>query len=235
MLRAAVALLLLANLAFFVWARGGLAPGFPAPQHGEREPQRVAGQVQPDLVRVLPATAASAAVRAARATATACLEAGPFRQGDVVAAEAVLSAALTPASGAEGGWVREPLPAPARWRIYAGRVADAAARRTREAELRRLGLSFELLQAPAEGAPGLVLSPPYATREEADQALAALSAPGRATPPLRGARVVQLPAPPEAYVLRLPRATAEQQQRVQTLAAEALAGGFRPCAGAPTP
>lgn len=152
MLRAAVALLLLANLAFFVWVRGGLAPGFPPPQHGEREPQRLAGQLQPELVRVLPATAASAAVRAAAAAATVCLEAGPFRQGDVAAAEALLSAALIPASGAEGGWVREPLP-----------------------------------------------------------------------------------APPEAVVLRLTRATADQQQRLQALPADALAGGFRPCAGAPTP
>lgn len=235
MLRAAVALLLLANLAFFFWVRGGLAPGFPPPPHGEREPQRLAAQVQPELVRVLPATAASAAVQAARAAVAQCLEAGPFKPDGVAAAEAALTAALTPASGAEAAWVRVPLATPPRWRIYVGRMADAAARRTREAELRRLGLSFELVQAPAELAPGLVLAAPYATREDAESALAALGAPGRPTPPLRGARVLQWPVSPEAFVLRLPRATAEQQARLQTLPADALAGGFRPCAIAPKP
>jgi len=109
MLRALVLLLVLANLLFFVWARGWLAPGWPPPRHGEREPERLAAQVRPDLVVVLQPQAASAAVLAARAAADACLEAGPFDSAGAAAAEAALTAAGLP----EGAWQRQPEAPPA--------------------------------------------------------------------------------------------------------------------------
>ncbi|MDO9074190.1 MAG: hypothetical protein Q7U73_13090 [Rubrivivax sp.] len=226
MLRTVVALLLLANLAFFAWTSGGLAPGFPPPRHGQHEPERITAQLNPELVRVLPPTAASAAVVAARAAAARCMEAGPLGEDDIVAAEALLATALTPASWPAGSWARETAPTPPLWLVYAGRVPEAAARRAREAELRRLGLEFELLQAPAELAPGLVLGR-HATRAEAEAALAVLAA---ASAPLKGGRVVSLPASRPMSVLRVPRASAEQQARLQVLPVEAFAGGFRPCA-----
>ena len=226
MLRTVVVLLLLANLAFFAWTRGGLAPGFPPPRHGQHEPERITAQLNPGLVVVLPPGAASAAVGAARAAAARCMEAGPLREDDIVAAEALLATALTPASWPVGSWVREDAPRPPLWLVYAGRVPEAAARRAREAELRRLGLEFELLQAPADLAPGLVLGR-HATRAEAEAALAALAG---ASAPLRGGRVVSLPAPPPMSWLRVPRANADQQARLQALPGEAFAGGFKPCA-----
>ncbi len=231
MLRAVVALLLLANLAFFAWTRGALAPGFPPPRHGEHEPERITAQLNPQLVVVLAPTAASAAVVAARAAAARCMEAGPLGENDIVAAEALLATALTPASWPAGSWLREPAPPPPLWLVYAGRVPEAAARRAREAELRKLGLEFELLQAPPELAPGLVLAR-HATRAEAEVALAALTG---ASTPLKGGRVVSLPAPPAMSSLRVPRANADQQARLQALPAEAFAGGFKPCAGAVRP
>ncbi len=231
MLRTVVALLLLANLAFFAWVRGGLAPGFPPPRHGQHEPERFTAQINRDAVVVLAPGAASAALVAARAAAARCMEAGPLGEDDIVAAEALLATALTPAAWPAGSWAREEAPPPPLWLVYAGRVPDAAARRTREAELRRLGLSFELLQAPAELAPGLVLGR-HATRAEAEAALAALAG---ASAPLRGGRVVSLPAPPPLSWLRVPRATADQQARLQALPGEAFAGGFKPCAGAARP
>lgn len=53
MLRPLVLFLLLANLAWFAWAQGLLAPlGFgPTPQ---REPQRLERQLRPELLRVEP-------------------------------------------------------------------------------------------------------------------------------------------------------------------------------------
>jgi hypothetical protein len=159
------------------------------------------------------------------------MEAGPLGENDIIAAEALLATALTPASWPTGSWVRDAAPTPPLWLVYAGRVADAAARRAREAELRKLGLEFELLQAPAELAPGLVLGR-HATRAEAEAALAVLAG---ASAPLKGARVVSLPAPPLQAWLRVTRATAEQQARLQEMPAEAFAGGFRPCAGAARP
>ena len=65
MLRALLALLLLANLLFFGWAGGWLAPAFPAPGAGDREPGRLAAQVAPERVTVLAPAAASAALAAA--------------------------------------------------------------------------------------------------------------------------------------------------------------------------
>ena len=102
MQRAAVVLLVAANLVFFAWARGWLAPMWPAPVHGEREPARLAAQVRPEAIVVLSAKAASAAVSAARAASMAageaelCLEAGPLAVAEVAAAEAVLVQAGVP-------------------------------------------------------------------------------------------------------------------------------------------
>jgi hypothetical protein len=104
MLRALVVLLLLANVLFFGWARGWFAPGWPPPRHGEREPERLAAQVRPELITVLPAAAASEAVQAARAAAEVCLEAGPFDAEGLAAAEGALAlAGLLP-----GSWERQP-------------------------------------------------------------------------------------------------------------------------------
>ena len=102
MQRAALVLLVAANLTFFAWARGWLAPMWPPPVHGEREPARLAAQVRPEAVAVLGAKAASAAVSAARAASMAageaelCLEAGPLVAAEVAAAEAMLVQAGVP-------------------------------------------------------------------------------------------------------------------------------------------
>lgn len=102
MRRAVLVVLVGANLIFFAWARDWLAPMFPAPLHGEREPARLAAQVRPEAIAVLTPKAASAAVSAARAASMAageadlCVEAGPLVAGDVAAAEALLVQAGVP-------------------------------------------------------------------------------------------------------------------------------------------
>ncbi len=226
MLRIAVAALVLANLLFFVWARGWLAPGFPPPRQGESEPERMAQQVRPELIAVLPAKAASAALNAAREASAVCLEAGPFGADQVEAAESALAAAQ-PASGA---WTREAVAAPPpAWLVFAGRYADAEARRAREQELRKLGLETETLAEPPELAPGLVISR-HASRQAADTALANLV--NRKS--LKGARVVEMPAPPPRYWLRAARADAELATRLKALPGESLGGdGFKACASPP--
>ena len=227
MLRTAALLLVLANLGFFAWTRGWLQPGFPPPRHGEREPQRLTAQVNPGVVTVLPALAASAAVVAARAAAAVCLEAGPLAEREMAAAEAELQAARLP----EGSWAREGAPPPLLWLVFADRWPDAETRRARMADLRKLGLEVEVLTAPAELAQGLVISR-HATRAEAEAALAALAT---GTPLLRGSRVAQLPSPPAVQWLRVERADAELQARLKALPAGPLAGGFKPCGASGVP
>lgn len=218
MLRALVGLLLLANLAFFAWTHGALAPVLPPPHQGEHEPERLAGQVRAAAVTVLAPQAASAAVSAARAAAAVCLQAGPFDEAELASAEAAVASAPLPA----GSWTRQALPVPPLWLVYAGKPAEAAVRRAREDELRKLGLAFEPLAAPPELAPGLVLSR-HDSREAAEAALKALPV------TLRGVRVVSLPPPPQRQWLRVPQADSEAQARLQALPSATLAGGFKPC------
>lgn len=224
MLRAAVALVLLANLVFFGWAQGAFEPAWPAPRHAEAEPQRLARQLRADAVTVLTPKAASAAITAARAAAAVCLQAGPLPEADLPAAQAALAAAALP----DGSLQREPAAPPPPWLVYVGRWPDAATRRAREAELRKQGLAFEEILTPAELVPGAALSR-HASREDAEVALAALAA----SQPVRGARVLAQPPPPPQFWLRVPKADVDQQARLLALPPEALAGGFRPCA-APT-
>ncbi len=220
MLRLLVAVVLVANLLFLGWVQGWFAPGFPPPRHAEREPDRLAAQVRPDTVAVLPPSAATAALKAARAAAAVCLEAGPFASAAADAAEA----ALTPANLPDGTWQRVQEPPPS-WLVFAGRYAEAAARRAREDELRRLGLAFEPLAGAGELSPGLVLSR-HPRRDEAEAALRAL---GAASAP-KGVRVVELPQPDPRFWLRVARADEELAARLKAAGGAALGEGFRPCA-----
>ena len=220
MLRAVVFLLLLANALFFVWSRGWL--GEP-PRHGQSEPGRLAAQVRPEALNVLPPRAANAAVQAARAEALVCLEAGPFAggglQSELGAAETLLNQSQVPT----GAWARVEPPAAPVWWVFAGRYPDPPLRASREEELRKLGLSFERIDTPADLAPGLVLSR-HGSREEADGWIK------KAPVGLRGVRIVALPAPAPSVRLRVLRADAELAERLRALPAAALAGGFKPCA-----
>lgn len=208
MLRALAALLVAANLLFFAWAQGWLAPVAPLPAHGQREPQRLAAQVNPEVVRVLSPQAASAAQ-----ASIACVEAGPFADADVGGAEQALAAAgLAPEA-----WRRREVQQPPVWLVYIGRL-DTAALRARADALQRLRVPYQTLQSPPELAPGLQLSR-HDRREDAERALAQAGERG-----VRGARVVALPPPPLQHWLRVPRAEAETQTR---LAAAELPGGLR--------
>lgn len=219
-----VGLLLLANVIFFAWARGWL--GDP-PRHAEREPGRLAAQVRPEALTVLPPTSATAAVQAARAAAVVCLEAGPFvgesAQDDLSVAEALLVQAQVPANA----WTRiDPSAAPV-WLVFAGRYPDAPLRAAREEDLQKYNIRYERIDAPADLAPGFVLSR-HGSRDDAEAWIRA-----RAPAGLRGLRVVQLPAPAASYRLRVPRADSEQAERMRALPADLLAGGFKPCAARP--
>ena len=57
MLRALVALLVLANLGFLALSRGWLEPMLSLSVRGQHEPQRLAAQINAEALRVLPAQA----------------------------------------------------------------------------------------------------------------------------------------------------------------------------------
>ena len=124
----------------------------------ERDPARLTQQIHPEAVRVLPSTAAVAAVatRSAAPTASAvaggalqCLEAGPFAASAVDAAERALTAAGLPA----GSWVRTRQAVAAVHAVVLGPYGSGEALQKKREELGRLRLtSLEALDLPVDGA-----------------------------------------------------------------------------------
>jgi hypothetical protein len=114
MLRVLLLVLLLANLAFFVWSQGGFGATSGATA-GDHEPERLARQVRPEAVQLLtppvaasaPAAQASAASAAANPASAADAASAPSAPASdaassPAAAEASASASI-PASAASAG------------------------------------------------------------------------------------------------------------------------------------
>jgi hypothetical protein len=93
-LRALLAALVVANLVFFAFTRGYLDGPLGVHSLGDREPERLAHQVQPESIRLLPTSPAASAVAVAVAMPTTCLETPVFAAGESAAVEAVLASNL---------------------------------------------------------------------------------------------------------------------------------------------
>lgn len=108
-------LLIVANLGFCAWTRGGFGESLPPPPGAaQREPERLRQQVRPESIVVLSPKAASAAL------------------AQIAAAEAAASAAASP-SGASASGVVQTLPgtngaAPPGGASSAGKAAPARPR-----------------------------------------------------------------------------------------------------------
>jgi hypothetical protein len=213
--RALIALLLLANLAFFAWTQGWLDSVVGVRSIGDREPERLQRQVRPELIRILPASAAGALVP----VALACLEAGPFSDAELAAAQAAAQAAL-PA----GSWATVRLEQPGSWIVYMGRYANREALTKKEDELKRRSAPYEEVREPPALAPGLSLGR-FEQRAAATAALEQFAQQG-----IRSARVVELAPASTRSVLRVERADAALSTRLAALKAEALGRGFTACA-----
>jgi len=98
MLRALLVLLVIANLVFFAFSRGSLDGLLGLRSLGDREPERLANQVRPQTIRLLPVGGAASA--APIDPGVSCFETPTFTAGDAAAVEAALAANL-PA----GAWV----------------------------------------------------------------------------------------------------------------------------------
>jgi len=92
MLRGLLLVLLAANLLFFGFSRGWF-DGFAGLQsHGDREPERIANQVHPASIVLMPMASAPPG------TSGSCLESAPVAGAEAAAAEAALKGALPPGS-----------------------------------------------------------------------------------------------------------------------------------------
>lgn len=217
MLRSIVAFLLLANIAFFVWSQGWVDGLVGVRARGDREPDRLARQVRPESVRLLTPQAVAAASSAAEGRFM-CLEAGPFDDAGISAAESAVSSVL-PA----GTWSRQSQEQPARWIIYMGRYANREAQEKKEQELSRIKVSYEEITGYPSLEPGLSLGR-YPNRNAADEALQKLSERG-----LHTGRVIELAKASTQYTLRVDRADQDLATKILGLKLDGPGKGFSAC------
>ena len=217
MLRALVALLVLANLGLYAWGRGWL--GDPARAPDAEGVARQARQIRPQSVVILSPTSARAA-----AAGLACLEAGPFTASQVGPAEAVLQP-LLPA----GSWTDLRSERPAVWTVYMGKYATPELMARKQAEVGRTRIEFEEVRGAPELEPGLALGR-FDSREAAERALAQYTLRG-----LRSARVTELVPGTTSHLLRIEKAGSAVLAQATALRSEALGNGFTACASAEPP
>lgn len=212
MLRLLVLLLLLANGTWYAWAHGLLQPWGFAPAQ-QAEPQRLAQQIRPEALRLLPREEAQ---RAEAPRPPECLQAGLLED----AAAAPLRQLL--AGWPAGSWQLEPVVEPGRWIVYMGKYPNADAVTRKKGELRQIGVSFESLANP-ELEPGLSLGG-FATQAEANLHLERLSGRG-----VRTAKVVQERPDARGQRLTLPALDDGLRGRLDELRPALGGKALRPC------
>ena len=233
MLRLLVLLLLLANAAFFAWAKGSLAAFGLAPV-AQSEPQRLEQQIRPEALRLhipeappappdtdtaapansLPAASSPTSSLAAPLLAVSsntspasCLQAGLYNEEQTATLRSRLQS-LLPADS----WVIESSVEPARWLVYMGRYADKEALDKKKAELRMRQVAFQPLNNPALE-PGLSLGS-FAVQADAEAELVRISQQG-----VRTARIVQGSPELRGQRLKFPAADATLRAKL---------GGMKP-------
>jgi hypothetical protein len=228
MLMRMILLLILANVGFFTWSQGWLDGLTGVRAQGDREPERLARQVRPESVVILPPSAESAApapgltAAAAPAGPPVCLEAGPFPTGASVSAIAALQNAQP--SLPAGSWADVKIERPGSWIVYMGKFANREALAKKEEELRRTRVAFEEMRSPQELELGFSLGR-FDQRALADKALEQLTLRG-----IRTARVVELAAPSTLHMLRVDKADKALETQLLALRSDSLGTrGFVPC------
>ena len=207
MLRFLLLALILGNGVFYGWSHGLFrAYGF-APEQ-QSEPQRIAQQIQPELVTVLTPgerNATDAAARPVVANGKECLQAGPFDETQAAALRAPLEKELQ-----QGTWQLEAQMVPARWIIYMGRYPNAEMLAKKRAELANMNLKIEALQNPTLEI-GISLGA-FETQALATAELSRLAQRG-----IRTARVVQERQEARMWRLRVPAVSDGDRTRLEAL------------------
>jgi hypothetical protein len=212
-LRVVLALLLAANALYFGWTQGWLDAVLGASPNGEREPQRLAAQVAPEALQILPP-----ATLAKRVPPPVCLESGPFTSAELPQAEAMLRQLLP-----DGGWTVLSRERPGSWLVYMGRYTSKATMERRADELRRNQVAFEEVRNLPELEPGFSFGR-HSSEAEAQEAVRRLQG-----QKVRFARVVRLEPPSTSHTLRIPKADAELQQRAAQLGEVARGRRLQAC------
>lgn len=145
MLRAALVVLVAANLLFFAFTRGWFDGVMGLRSLGDREPERLGHQVRPESITLWPAAPASSAVGP-----VSCYEAGPFVTADALHVETMLRGNLPAGSWASTRSDAQVGSATVTTHTYRVAAADAAlAARLGALRLDATGRSFTPCPDPA--------------------------------------------------------------------------------------
>lgn len=217
MLRLTVLLLLLANAGYYAWSQGYLLAWGLGPTQ-QSEPQRLAQQIRPEAVRVLPADELRRVETqlAQGPRPPECLLSPTLDEAQAGAVRAAL------ASWPTGSWGLEPVTEPGRWIVYMGPYPGLEQVARKRAELRQLGVSFEPVNNP-QLEPGLSLGG-YPSEAAAGQQLAGLAERG-----VRTARVAQERPEQRGHRLLLPAVDDALRPRLDELKTVLGTKSLRPC------
>jgi hypothetical protein len=237
MLKWAIWLLLAGNVGYFLWSQGHLDSLGMAPQE-EREPERLQGQVRPEVLRLLNGPAGSEPVPlvgtppaeappasapdqapaqpsptqpdAAPPVATAPAGTACWQVGGFTASQAEsLRSALALLDWPRTAWQVNEVRSAGRWVVYMGRFEGEQMAR-KKTELRDIKVEFREVNIPSLG-PGLALGT-FSTEAAAEQGMQDLTKKG-----VRTARVAQERPESLSYSLRLPAVTAGQRSAVESM------------------
>lgn len=258
MLRLLVLLLFLANLLFYAWTNGWLDDTIGIRHDGPREPMRLARQLHPEAIEVLPYAVAEAQllkssislsmpsaasqVASAASRATDGTLAAPSSAGQKSTTQCVQAGPLNASQRRDietslakllpaQSWDVSSIEIPGMWMVYMGRYTSEEALRKKAEELRRIAnppIEFIEVRSPAELNLGISLGR-YTQPANAEAALAALKKRG-----VRTARIVAEREAQTEYRLRVPAATAAMQQSLKNLNESPQGVRFEACDPPPT-
>lgn len=223
MLRTLVLAMLLVNGAYWAWSQGYLASLGAGPAV-QTEPQRVARQIEPQAVRILPPEQYKRLEDQSNAEANPkqCLRAGPL---DAVQSAAVRK--LIESTWPVGSWEMQTLSLPQRWIIYMGKYENTEALIKKRGEIAAMNLRMEPLNKAALE-PGISLGG-FATQALAEEGLAQLNKRG-----IRTARVLQELEGGVAFELVLPAVGEGLKAKLGEVKAALGNKALTPCAQLPS-
>jgi hypothetical protein len=206
MLRLILAILLIVNIGFYAWSRGGLDDLVGLTPDGEREPARLGQQVTPEVVKILPPQVAASAPHKTTQAAGVCLEIGPFSASQMGAAQTLLQVVVPPER-----WIGLKTETPATWIVHMAPSRDSAVQQKQIGILQRLEVLFEEVSDVARLGNGLSLGK-FSNRVAAEKAMVGFTSQG-----LHRLKVAEFIPTSFTHTLRVDRTDSATQAQLRKL------------------
>jgi len=217
MLRKLLLILIALNVLLFGWTQGWLDDVLSVKARGDREPERLARQANPERIRLL---TPEKLVQLQANEARSCLELPLVGDPALQAAQSLLArSGITPTD-----FQPQHSEEPGVWAVASIKLPNKDFQQRKEETYRKMKINFEYLQGMPNEMPSLILSR-HSSEKAAANALEALD-----RRQLKGLRVLTLQEPIKRHRLLVPQADGLLRAKLAELSKDpALAPGFRPC------